>query len=101
MSNYQLRADFGTLDQLSADQGSHAGNIDGLRSTLRSHVSKALANFDGGMGTEEHQSCMRKADELIDEYINNMRQFQRTTGNVHDTFLTGGQRAQTILGSGA
>lgn len=98
--SYQIRAEFGTIDQLAADQGSHAGTIQELRGTLQSMVSKALNTLDGGMGTEEHQACMRKADQLIDEYINNMQQFQRSTNNVGDTHLQYATRAQNTLASG-
>lgn len=101
MSQGSIRADFGTLDTLAADQGSHAGNIDGLRATLKAHVSKAIDNFAGGMGEQQHQACMLKADQLIDEYITGIRQFQGTTNNVNDTFQAGGNKAQNILASGA
>jgi uncharacterized protein YukE len=97
----QLRAEFATIDQLAADQGSHAGSIEDLRATLRSYVTTALDNFAGGLGQEEHNACMAKADQLIDEYIQNMRQFQGTTNRVNDTFMHGGRQAQNILGSGA
>jgi uncharacterized protein YukE len=96
----QLRAEFATIDQLAADQGSHAGNIEGLRATLKAHVSRALDNFAGGLGQEEHAACMTKADQLIDEYIENMRKFQGTTNQVNDIFQQGGRKAQQILGSG-
>ncbi|MGA8117436.1 MAG: hypothetical protein WCA46_27685 [Actinocatenispora sp.] len=99
--NGQIRAEFGTIDQLAADQGGHAGNIESLRATLKSHVARALNTLDGGMGTEEHQACMRKADQLIDEYISNTQQFQRTTNQVGDTHLQYGTRAQNTLASGA
>jgi uncharacterized protein YukE len=101
MSSGSIRAEFGTLDQLSADQGGHAGNIEGLRGELKAQVSKAIDNFGGGMGQEQHQACMLKADQLIDEYINGIRQFQGSTNNVNETFQAGGQRAQSILASGA
>ncbi|HZN70985.1 MAG TPA: hypothetical protein VFC00_04775 [Micromonosporaceae bacterium] len=97
----QLRAEFATIDQLAADQGSHAGNIESLRATLRAHVSTALDNFAGGLGQAEHTACMAKADQLIDEYIENVRTFQSTTNRVNDTFQHGGRQAQNILGSGA
>jgi hypothetical protein len=97
----QIRAEFATLDQLAADQGAHAGSIESYRETLRSYVRQALDNFAGGMGEEEHTACMRKADELIDAHIQATRQFQRTTGTVHETFHAGGMTAKSILGSGA
>lgn len=97
----QIRAEFGTLEQLASDQGSHAGTIEDYRAVLRQHAVQALSTLDGGMGTEEHQACMRKVDELIDEHINATRTFQRSTGDVHDTFRGGGQIARQILGSGA
>jgi uncharacterized protein YukE len=101
MPGNQIRADFGTLDQLAADQGSHAGTIENYRAALRQHALQALNTLDGGMGTDEHNACMRKVDELIDEHIRATQSFQRTTGNVHDTFRQGGQMARSILGQGA
>lgn len=101
MAGNQIRADFATLDQLAADQGAHAGSVENYRATLRQHVVQALATLDGGMGTEEHQACMRKVDELIDAHIQATQGYQRTTGGVHETFLAGGRKAQSILGSGA
>lgn len=101
MSSYQVRADFATIDQLAADQGTHAGNIENYRTALRQHAIQALATLDGGMGTEEHQACMRKVDELIDEHIRATQSFQTTTGTVHDTFRQGATTARGILGQGA
>lgn len=98
---YHLRAEFATIDQLAADQGMHAGNIEGFRATLKAHVARALDNFAGGLGQDEHTACMAKADQLIDQYIANMQKFQNTTHTVNDTFMAGGRRAQGILGSGA
>ena len=100
MASSSIRADFGVIGDLSSAQGGHAGNIEGLRATLKSQVSKALDNFGGGMGQEQHQACMVKADQLIDEYINNIRGFQNSTNQVNDTFQAGGNRAQSILASG-
>jgi hypothetical protein len=101
MSGNQIRADFATLDQLAADQGTHAGTIEGYRETLRQHALQALGTLDGGMGTEEHQACMRRVDELIDEHINATRTFQTSTGTVHDDFLQAGQTARRTFASGA
>lgn len=101
MSGNQIRADFATLDQLAADQGTHAGSIEGYRETLRQHAVQALGTLDGGMGTEEHQACMRRVDELIDEHINATRTFQSSTGTVHDDFLQAGHTARRTFASGA
>jgi uncharacterized protein YukE len=97
----QLRAEFGTIDQLAADQGGHAGDIEGFRAQLKAEVSKALDNFAGGLGENEHHVCMQKADQLIDQYVQNMQRFQGTTNQVNDTFQQGGRRAQSTLASGA
>jgi uncharacterized protein YukE len=100
MASNQLRAEFGTLEQLSADQGTHAGTVEGYRETLRQHVSQAVANFEGGIGSDEHNSVMKIADRLIDEHIQGTLQFQGSTNNVQDTFRQGGQTARQILASG-
>ena len=96
----QVRAEFGTLEQLAADQGTHAGSVQEYKDTLRTLAAQALSTLDGGMGTEEHAACMRKVDELIDEHINATHAFQSSTRDVHDTFRQGGQTARSILGQG-
>jgi hypothetical protein len=101
MAGNQIRAEFATLDQLAADQGAHAGSIENYRATLKQHAVQALGTLDGGMGTEEHQACLRKIDELIDSHIQATQSYQQSTGSVTDSFLAGGRRAQSILGSGA
>ena len=100
MASNQLRAEFGTLDQLSADQGTHAGTVESYRETLKQHVNLAISNFDGGLGSDEHNAVMKIADRLIDEHIAATQQFQGSTHQVHDTFRQGGQAARNILASG-
>ncbi len=100
MASNQLRAEFGTIDQLAADQSTHAGTIEGFRETLKQHVSVAINNFDGGLGSDEHDAVMKIADRLIDEHIQATQQFQGSTTQVGDTFRQGGQTARNILASG-
>jgi len=97
----QIRAEFSTLDQLAADQGRHADAVADYREQLRQAVSIALQNFDGGLGEAEHQACMRKAEQLIDEHIEQTVRLQGTTHQVNDIFQAGGQAARRILASGA
>lgn len=97
----QIRADFSTLEQLSSDQSSTAGNVDDLRSQLQGHVSQALGQLDGGMGSEEHQACMNKANQMIEEHVQGLRTFQSSTQNVNETFQGAGRNAQNMLASGA
>jgi hypothetical protein len=100
MAGNQVRAEFATLDQLAADQGTHAGSVEGYRAALRQHAMTALENFAGGMGAEEHQACMRKVDQLIDEHIAATQSYQRSTGQVNETFMAGGRNARSILAAG-
>jgi hypothetical protein len=90
----QVRAEFAGIEQLGADQGAHAGTMEGFRETLRQQAAVALNDLDGGMGSDEHQACMRKVDELIDAHIAATQDYRRTTGVVGDTFLAGGRQAQ-------
>lgn len=101
MSGGKIHADFGGIEQLSSDQGATAGQVEDLRSTLLGHVSRALSQLDGGMGTDEHQACMRKADELINQHINDLHTFRRSTNNVNETFQSHGQAARNILAAGS
>jgi uncharacterized protein YukE len=96
----QIRAEFATLDQLAADQAAHAGSIDGYREALRQHVLVALNDLSGGLGTAEHEACMRQVDQLIDDHITTTNAFQRTTGTVNDTFMAGGQRSRAMFANG-
>jgi uncharacterized protein YukE len=100
MTTNQIRAHFGVIEGLAADQNTHAGNVDSIRATLRSHAQQALTTLDGGMGAEEHQACMDKVDQLIDEYIQSTHGIRRTTDQVSETFRAGGNQARTILSSG-
>jgi hypothetical protein len=101
MNPNQIHANFGTINQLAADQGAHAGNVEGIRATLRTHAQQALTNLGGGVGAEDHEACMAQVDRLIDEYLTSTRDMQRSTDSVGQTFHAAGSRARTILGSGA
>jgi hypothetical protein len=101
MGGNQIRAEFGTLDQLAADQGSHAGTVDEYRANLLAHASAALGTLDGGMGSDEHEACMRQVETLVNEHIAATYGFQRSTDGVHEQFVSGGTRARNILGSDA
>lgn len=96
----QIRAQFSTIDQLAADQNTLAGNVDAIRAQLRQHAQQALQTLDGGLGTEEHQACMTKVDQLIEEYIQSTQRMRGSTDQVGQAFLAGGNRARGILGSG-
>lgn len=98
--SYQIRAEFAAIDQLAADQGTHAGSVEGYREALRQHASVALGTLDGGMGTEQHRACMAKVDALIDAHIGATQGFRSSTHNVNDVMLGGGKRAETRLASG-
>jgi len=100
MSTHQIRAHFGTIETLAADQNSHAGNVDTIRATLRQHAQQALTTLDGGMGTAEHQACMAEVDRLIDEHIQHTHALRRSTDQVGQTFAAGGQRVRNLLGAG-
>lgn len=100
MPSNQIRANFAAIEQLAADQGALAGNVENLRAQLRRHAQEALSALDGGMGSAEHQACMNKVDQLIDEFLTSTKQMQRSTGQVNESFQAAGHRAKTILGSG-
>lgn len=100
MSINQVRAHFGVIETLAADQNTHAGNVDTLRASLRQHAQQALGTLDGGLGTEEHQACMAEVDRLIDEYIQGTQTMRRSTDQVGQTFQAGGQQVRNILGAG-
>lgn len=100
MNPNQVRAHLGTIETLAADQNSHAGNVDGIRATLRQCAQQALSTLDGGMGSSEHQACMVEVDRLIDEYIQNTQSMRRSTDQVGQTFTAGGYQVRNLLSSG-
>jgi hypothetical protein len=101
MNPNRIHAHFGTINQLAADQGMHAGNVEAIRAAIRAHAQQALTQLGGGVGTEDHDACMAQVDRLIDEYINSTRDMQRSTDGVGETFQSAAFRARSILGSGA
>lgn len=101
MAGNQIRAEFGTIEQLAADQGQHAGSVENYRDTLRQHAREALGTLGAGVGSEDHEACMRTVDGLIDDHITATQGFQRTTGTVQETFVSGGHRMREIFRSGA
>ena len=98
--SHQIRAEFAGIEQLGADQNAHAGSVEGYRESLRQQAMVALGNLDGGMGTEQHQACMSKVDQLIDAHIAATQGFRRGTGSAGDALMAGGLTAQTRLASG-
>lgn len=101
MADMQLRAEYGTLDQAGADLGAQAGQTEDYRAALKDQAARALGNFGGGVGSDQHNSAMQIVDQLVDEHITNTRQQQTGTGNANATFQGAGSRMQSILGSGA
>jgi uncharacterized protein YukE len=97
----QIRAEFGTLDQLAADQASHSGAIQEYKDLLRQQALAAIGDLAGGAGSDQHERCMRIVDDLINEHIDATNSFQRTTGNVNETFQAGGHRVRSIFSTGA
>lgn len=101
MNTNRVHAHFGTINQLAADQGTHAGNVESIRAALRNHAQQALTQLGGGVGTEDHEACMAQVDRLIDEYLTSTRDMQRSTDGVGQNFQSAAFRARNILGSGA
>ncbi len=101
MTDMQLRADYGMLDQAGGDLNSAAGNIEEYRSALKDQAARALGNFGGGVGSEQHNAAMHIVDQLVDEHVNNTRQQQTGVVNANDTFQGAGSRMQSVLGSGS
>jgi uncharacterized protein YukE len=100
MSN-QIRAEFGTIDQASSDINAYAGNTQGQVDELMSEVSRAISNFAGGMGADQHHAVMTKARQLAEEYVSSQRQHGQATASAGDTLHTGGTKMSSILGQGA
>jgi len=101
MTDMQLRADYSMLDQAGADLNTHAGNTEDYRSALRDQAARALGNFGGGVGTDQHNAAMRIVDSLVDEHVSSIRQQQSGVTNANETFQGAGSRMQSVLGSGA
>lgn len=101
MSDMQLRADYGMLDQAGGDLNAQAGQTEEYRAALKDQCARALGNFGGGVGSEQHNAAMVMVDQLVDEHINSTRQQQTGVVNANETFQGAGSRMQSVLGSGA
>jgi uncharacterized protein YukE len=100
MGDMQLRADFGQMDQGSADLGTQAGNVDEYRSQLRNEAMRALGNFGGGAGSEQHNAAMAKVDQLVDEHVQAVRQQQTGLNNATGSFQAASSKMKGVLGAG-
>ncbi|MBA2695429.1 MAG: hypothetical protein H0X54_11265 [Propionibacteriales bacterium] len=101
MTDMQLRADYGMLDQAGGDLDAQAGKVEDYRAALKAEAARALGNFGGGVGSEQHSAAMAMVDQLVDEHINNTRQQRTGVVNANQTFQAAGSRMQSVLGSGA
>lgn len=101
MGDMQLRADFGQMDQGSADLSTQAGTVEDYRSQLRDLAAKALGNFGGGVGSDQHNAAMRIVDQLVDEQVQSVRSQHSGLTNATSTFQAAGSKMQGVLGSGA
>lgn len=100
MGDMQLRADFGQMDQGSADLNTQAGNVEDYRAQLRAEASRALGNFGGGAGSDMHNAAMRQVDQLVDEHIQSVRQQKGGLDNATESFHAAGAKMKGVLGSG-
>lgn len=101
MSDMQLRADYGQMDQGSADIGSQAGNVEEYKAQLKAEAGKALGNFGGGVGSDLHQAAMVQVDKLVDEHVQSLQQQKGGLTNATETFQGAGAKMKGILASGA
>ena len=101
MGDMQLRADFGQMDQGSADLTAQAGTVEDYRSQLRDLAAKALGNFGGGVGSDQHNAAMRVVDQLVDEHVQSVRQQHTGLTNANETFQSAGSKMRGVLGSGS
>ncbi len=101
MGDMQLRADFGQMDQGSADLTSQAGNIEDYRQQLRESAARALGNFGGGVGSDQHTAAMTHVDRLVDEQVQSVRSQQGGLNNSTETFQAAGSKMRGVLGSGS
>ncbi len=97
-SNMQLHANYGVIDQASADIGKFAGNIEEYRAQLKAEAANAVGNLAGGEGSEQHGMVMKEVDRLVDEHIRGVQAQQTGTTNAGDTFAATGKRMVSRLG---
>ena len=98
---YQLRADMGTIDQASGDLATYAGAIEDYRESLRAEAMKALGNFGGGAGSQEHEAAMRVVDRLVEEHVASVRRQRDGAVAAGDTFAAAAARMRSVLSTGA
>lgn len=74
--------DLGVLEEGAGALKSHGGNVDSYRQELAAQIDGAIANFDGGIGADEVAAVKTKANELIDQHIQDVRTHGTSLQNV-------------------
>lgn len=84
--------DLGVLEEGAGALKSHGGNVDSYRAELASQIDGAISNFDGGIGADEVAQVKAKANELIDQHIQDLKTHGSSLQHVSgDTQATMGQ----------
>ena len=65
--------DLGVLEEGASALKSFGGNVDSYRQSLAAEIDGAIANFDGGVGADEVAAVKAKANEILDQHINDLR----------------------------
>ncbi len=82
MTGGRTTFDLGVLEEGAGALKSHGGNTDSYRAELAAHIDTAISNFDGGVGSDEVAAVKAKANELIDQHIQDLRTHGTSLQNV-------------------
>lgn len=84
--------DLGVLEEGAGALKSFGGNVENYRLALAGQIDQAISNFDGGVGADEVSAVKTKANELIDQHIEDLKthgtSLQNVSGDTQATMNT-------------
>jgi hypothetical protein len=99
MSDMQLRADFGAMDQGSADIDAYRGKSETFKEEARAEFNRIIGNLGGGIGTETVEQVRKKFEEYLDEHVESINAQRTGLDRATDTFTSGAARMKSRLGN--
>lgn len=99
MSDMQLRAHTGVMNQGSADIQGFQGTSESYKDDARAEFNRQIANLGDGVGTETVAAIRAKFEEYLDSHLDSIKAHQTGLTQATETMTAGGKKMTSLLGN--
>lgn len=92
MTNMQLIANYGTIDNVDGFITESRGSGQNLRAQAKTYCKQTLENMGIGAGSAQYEACMRMLDQKLDAYEQDMTKQSTQVRNAGDGYRGAGQQ---------